>query len=284
MKAAISGVSGFVGKHLTEALADKGIDVFAYPRELLTDPLESARFLEDIKPDYIFHLGAYGNMSSQQDEDQMLASNIFGTHTLLQSSQKIPYKAFVYVSTSSVYGTKDKPMKETDVCETDTYYGATKLSGELLCKAFAKKYGKPVTILRPFSLYGPGEAEFRFIPTVIKSIQEDKVLNLEPSTNHDWTYVKDFTNACIVVAEKIQQARGRVINVGTGNQYTNIEVVGKIESIMGKKASIQETLNMREFKVQSWVADNTVIRSLGWKPKMDLISGLKETINAKQES
>lgn len=286
MKAVISGVSGFVGSHLADALADKNIDVFAFPRELLLDVDGAKEFLEKIKPEYIFHLAAYGNMSKQQDEGQMLASNVIGTFTLLEASKLLDYRALVYISTSSVYGTKEKPMKETDVCETATYYGATKLSAEYLCKAHAERYNKPIAILRPFSLYGPNEAEFRFIPTVIKKIQADDTIQLEPSTNHDWTYVKDFTSACIVTAEKIQKAKGKVINVGTGNQYTNAEILDKIEILMQKKATVQESLNMREFKVSSWVADNTVMRSLGWKPKIDIISGLRETINAytKQES
>jgi len=279
MKALITGSHGFLGTHLADELAERGVDVFAFPRALFLDVEEATKFIDKIKPDYIYHLAAYGNMSNQKDEAQMIASNVLGTFSLLEASRLLPYSAFVYVSTSSVYGTKEKPMKEIDVCDTDTYYGVTKLSGEYLCKAFAKKHNKPITILRPFSIYGPNEASFRFIPTVIKKIKDEEVLELESRTNHDWLYVKDFVKAVTLVSGKIQQTRGKIINVGTGNQYTNMEVVRKIEEIMDKEASIQESLNMREFEVSSWVADNTVMRSFGWKPKYDLVSGLKETIN-----
>ena len=62
-------------------------------------------------------------------------------------------------------------MTENDKCETDTFYGASKVAQTYLATAYAKEFKKNIKIVRPSSIYGPGEANFRFIPTIINSIK-----------------------------------------------------------------------------------------------------------------
>lgn len=232
MVIAISGMSGFIGKKLAEFYKDE--DVRPIDRSLLEDRKKLTEYLRGINPDVIIHAAAYGNMSYQKDEEEIFNANVVKTWNLLSASKDIPYKAFINISSSSVYGDKKQPMSETDTLDTETFYGCTKASGEYLCRAFRNQYNKPIVSVRPFSVYGPGEASFRFIPTVCRALIEDKEFNLDPFVRHDWIYIDDFVKVVDSLTNNTLK-EGHSINVGTGASYTNIELVLMLAEISEKK-------------------------------------------------
>lgn len=275
----ITGIHGFIAKHLALKLKMLGHEVISVERETLENPVNLTDALAHTKIDYIYHLAAYGNHSDQKDEDEIIATNIIKTRFLLDATKNHNYKAFINVSSSSVYGVKESPMKESDVLETTTLYGASKIAGEFLARAQAISKNKPIVSVRPFSVYGRGEGEHRFIPTVAKSIMEDKEFLLDPEVNHDWIYVEDFVAGMVVVAANAKKLKGGVVNIGSGEQFTNREIVDKLESVTGKTAKFKVKRGLREYEPKSWVADISLIKSLGWQPKVDLYKGLKETVD-----
>jgi len=275
----ITGIHGFIGKHLALKLKSEGYQLLSLERDALSNPVTLKTLLRDEQIEYIFHLAAYGNHANQLDEDETISTNILKTWFLLDATKNHDYKAFINLSSSSVYGVKAKPMSETDVLETTTLYGSTKIAGEFLARYQAISKNKPIVNVRPFSVYGMAEAEHRFIPTVIKSIKEDLEFKLDPEVNHDWTFITDLVEGLIVVAKDAKKLKGSVINIGTGLQTTNRDVVRTIESIMGKEAKFLVERNMRDYRPKDWLADIDLIKSLGWNPKVDLFTGLKETID-----
>ena len=148
----ITGSNGLIGSELGSVLAAQDFKVYGLPHEELTDP-NLSKTIADINPSYLFHLAAYANHSNQTDDDMTIASNIVGTYLLLKATKDLDYTAFINVSSSSVYGTKREPMSELMTLDTDTMYGASKVSGEYLARAFAKQYNKPICSVRPFSAY-----------------------------------------------------------------------------------------------------------------------------------
>ena len=100
----------------------------------LTDGPAVKKIVEAVKPNTIYHLAAYGTYSSQQDCSQIIQSNIIGTLNLLKASEHIGFSIFINTGTSSEYGTKNQPMKETDITEPNTCYGVSKVSQTLLCQ------------------------------------------------------------------------------------------------------------------------------------------------------
>lgn len=242
---------------------EKGYKVAGIPRELLSMPKELKEWISKANPDMIFHLAAYGNHHHQEDEDEILSANVIKTYLLLKATLDIPYKAFINVSTSSVYGKKSEPMSEKMALDTDTFYGCTKACGEYLVRAFAKRYNKPIVNVRPFSVYGPGEADFRFIPTVIRGLKGEE-FTLYPKSVHDWIYIEDFIDGLLGIDAK--KLKGKAINIGTGVQTSNKTVVRMLEKISGHKAKYEEVPSKRGF----WQA------SAG-DPKHTLEEGLKKT-------
>jgi nucleoside-diphosphate-sugar epimerase len=151
--------------------------------------------------------------------------------------------------------------------------------GELLIRAYVKMFNKPVVNARLFSVYGPGEAEFRFIPTIMRCIKKGEAMNLAPGM-HDWIYIDDVIDALLLLQENAPYLKGKSVNIGTGTQYDNYDVVRKlcdIANVTIKSLSITHLNNLRTR--YSWVADNTLLKSLVWIPKVSLTEGLIKTWN-----
>ena len=189
--------------------------------------------------DYIFHLSAYGNMANQKEDIKIFNANLVNTMRLLEVTKDIPYKAFVNVSSSSV----SLPHQ--------TIYSATKLGAEALCKAFVDEYDKPIVTARPYSVYGPGEADFRFIPTVFRSCLTGEEMDLDPYPIHDWVYVDDLIRIMIGTAD--HKMKGGVVNIGTGIETRNQDIISMIAKITGKHPKIGKRHKMRSFDNHEWV-------------------------------
>lgn len=265
MKYLISGSTGFIGSNLCSALLNDGEEVRSIPRDYLYNYFELKNYLEMMNPDYIIHLAAWGNHSTQKDLDKTVSANIGVTTTMLQASRDVGYRSFINISSSSVS------------LPTETFYSATKAGAERICKAFSREHGKPIVNIRPYSVYGIGEASFRFIPTVIKSAKSEESFNLVPNSKHDWIYIKDFINGLKLVIPHSEKMSGESINIGTGRDYTNKDVVDIIEKIHGKKLNYKLVDNLRDYDCDSWVADTQVLEYMGWTQEHSLEQGLRET-------
>lgn len=276
MKYLISGSSGFIGSSLYFKLLKLGHKPKAIPRDNLFNYFKLKEFLQLEQPDYIIHLAAWGNHSTQTELDKIVSSNIDLTVRLLQASKDIDYKGFINTGSSSEYGDKLEPMNEYDLPETDTYYGASKVATTYLTRAFAKQENKPIVTIRPFSVYGDREANHRFIPTVIISALEDRKFDLAEKPMHDWIYIDDFLNGLLLVVENAERLKGQTVNIGTGKQFSNLEVVKTLEEIHGK-IEYNTSKKLRSYDSGNWVADNSKLKQLGWKQEYTLYQGLKKT-------
>ena len=273
--ALITGMSGFIGKHLADALFNKGYKVVGLDRALLSDPQALENELFKIKPNEIYHLAAFGNHFDQIDEDEIIGTNIMKTYLLLRALKNVDFDKFINFSSSSIYGEKSSPMFETSLPETTTFYGVSKVASEYLCKAFAKNYNKRIITIRPFSVYGEGEADFRFIPKVCEALREDKKLNLVPHPVHDWIYIPDFIDGVLKVAH--EEHTFDTVNIGTGESHTNNDIVHRLELLTEKKAKTILKSTIRQDDKKEWKAENSRLKSLGWKPQFTLIEGLSNT-------
>ena len=273
-KCVISGKSGFIGSHLASYLEKKGLEVIGIPREYLYDIKKLQEFILKHNPDYIFHTAAYGNMSGQKDPGEIVTANIACTWNLLQASRDIPYRAFVNFGSSSEYGKKDKPMTEDMLPEVETFYGASKVATTYLCKAYAKQFTKPVVTVRPFSVYGPGEASFRFIPTLIRYLQTGEIMDFAEGV-HDWIYIDDLIEGVFTVSQHARELFGQVVNIGTGIETSNSKIEDLLTRISKKSLNINYFSNMRPNDSPVWVDGSKMLRLYGWKPKVGLEKGLR---------
>jgi nucleoside-diphosphate-sugar epimerase len=238
MNYCISGKSGFIGHAISNYLIEKEQSVFSIPRNFTIEGL--VKFFEITKPDYIVNLASYGNhYDYQKDFKQMVETNIMGTYNLLEAAKSTDYKQFYHVSASSI---------------SPSYYYVTKLCGERLAGMYDR-----VTVSIPYSVYGPGEAKHKFIPTVVRALFSGEQLTIDEDATHDWILVADLIKA--LFADETE--------LGTGIKTTNKEVIRMLEDISGRKLKYI-TGKLRNYDNDNWRASKGV-------PHIDLYEGLKLT-------
>jgi len=301
-KILITGGLGFIGSNLSEKLSkDNDIVIIddlstgnsnnlnltmnekniEFIKGSITDLELMKKITKDI--DIIFHQAALPNVK-RSIENPILTNkvNVEGTLNLLKAAADSNVKKFIYASSSSVYGnTKTLPKKESMKPEPISPYAVQKLTGEYYCNVFQEVYGLKTVSLRYFNVYGPRQ-NFRTKnpPVIINFII--KMMNDQPievygdgNQTRDFTYVRDVVDANILAAEKNVSG---VFNIGYGENHSINELIEIISRNLNKKPKVIYK-PPREGDVRDSLADITKAnREMGYKPKFDLESGIKETI------
>lgn len=252
----ITGANGFLGSHLTRKL-DNFVPVSH--RDVTTADFSDAT--------RVFFLSAYGNMATHTNTQAVVRANILDLAHVLASVDWKKIESFVFISTSSVK------------LKVQTTYSRTKKAAEELLLAYMEKYNAPITIIRPFSITGVGEQPQHLIPTLIRAVKGDTMINLAPEPRHDFIDVDDVVNGILNLSNN--QARG-IYELGTGNSYTNKEVLFMVEQQLNSTSRVTTVHGLRPYDSDNWVSTNFKARNWGWYPVKSLQQSIKEMIDAEQ--
>jgi nucleoside-diphosphate-sugar epimerase len=296
----VTGAAGFVGASLVRALLRRRARVCALLRpgsrpwrlagvadgirsfEVdLCDGAGLARAVASAAPRYAIHLAA-GRTHPANPEERLAAlrTDVLGTANLLEALAPLRWDRLVHVGSSLEYGPRDEPLCETMELEPTTARGASKAAATLLCRQYARAYDRPVTVLRPFSVYGPWESGERLVPTLIRAALTDGRITLtRPGIRRDFVFVEDVAEACLL-ALGAEDAVGHTINVGSGVQRSNEEVADLVASVTGRHLEVADAqFPSRPADTACWVADREkACRVLGWEPRHELALGLERTV------
>jgi len=294
----VTGSTGFIGSVLLRTLLKKNERVDLILRKEanlwrikdlldkvniyysdLSSLAELKKILKQSKPNVIYHLATNGAYSSQDNADQIIKTNIFGTWNLLQAANEIDYELFVNTGSSSEYGFKKFAMRETDIVEPASYYAVSKCAQTLLCSHIARQENRPIVTLRPFSVFGPYEDPGRLVPTLMTSLINDKKMNLvSPTIARDYIYIDDMVSAYLKV-NQLKKHSGEYFNIGTGVQTSLKELAEIAQNSSGKKGNfVWGGMKNRAWDSDIWVGDiSKAKRLLKWQPKFSLFEGLAET-------
>lgn len=211
-----------------------------------------------------------------------ISTNIQGTQVLLDAARKYEIKKYVQVSTDEVYGSLGSEGYFTEVTPLapNSPYSASKAGADLLALAYHETYGLPVNITRCSNNYGPFHFPEKLIPLMIINALNDKPLPVygDGLNVRDWLHVEDHCRAIDLV---LHEGRvGEVYNVGGHNEKTNIEVVKAILKQLDKPESLIKYVDDRLGHDRRYAIDPTKLQTeLGWEPKYNFETGLKDTIN-----
>ena len=258
---------------------------FHFIRADIADRNEIYGIFETEKPDVVVNFAAESHVDrSIENPAVFLETNVMGTQVLLDASRKYGVQRYHQVSTDEVYG--DLPLDRPDLfftektpLHTSSPYSASKASADLLCNAYQRTYGMPITISRCSNNYGPYQFPEKLIPLMIANALADKPLPVYGAglNVRDWLYVEDHCRAIDLILEKSMV--GNVYNIGGHNEMRNIDIVKIILKALDKPESLITYVTDRKGHDMRYAIDPSFIhRELGWLPETKFSDGIQKTI------
>ncbi|MDK8822809.1 dTDP-glucose 4,6-dehydratase [Corynebacterium coyleae] len=298
----VTGGAGFIGSNFARMAAQRYrvvvVDKLTYAgnRANVPDGVEFVQgdiceqsLIDDLvsHTDAVIHFAAEShNDNSLRDPSAFVQSNVVGTFTLLEAVRKFD-KRLHHISTDEVFG--DLELGGTDAfTETTPYnpsspYSATKAGSDHLVRAWVRSFGIKATISNCSNNYGPYQHVEKFIPRQITNIlcgQPAKLYGTGAQVR-DWIHVDDHNDAVLTILE--HGRLGETYNIGANQPHTtNKQVIETICEIMG---GTYEHVADRPGHDQRYTMDATKLRNeLGWTPKHDFDTGLRDTIDWYREN
>ncbi len=303
MKILVTGGLGFIGSNFIRYILHNhsdveviNVDALKYgsnPNNLKDVENDGYTFVKgdisdyDLMANLIRNVDAIVNFAAETHVDRsisnphsFLQSNVVGVFTILEAMRKCnPNARLVHISTDEVYGDiLQGSFTENDTLKPSSPYSASKAAADMFVLSYARTYGLHAMITRCTNNYGPYQFPEKLIPkTIIRASMDMKIPVYGTGRNvRDWIYVLDHCEAIDTVMRKGE--KGEIYNVSSGEEKTNLEVVTRILSIMGKDESLIEFVEDRPGHDIRYSLDSSKIRKLGWKPKHSFKEGIKETV------
>lgn len=304
----ITGVAGFIGSHVAEALLLRGDCVFgldnfdpfydrsfkernlaalsAFPRFRFTegdirDEAALARWGDGSPADALIHLAAKaGVLPSLADPVGYTDVNVSGTARVLSWARDHALPRVLFASSSSVYGGNTKiPFSEGDpVDHPVSPYAATKKAGELLCHTFCHLYGMNIASLRFFTVYGPRQRPEMAIHKFTRLLFEGKDLGIygDGSSRRDYTYIDDAVAG--VLGALAAPPGHRIYNLGESATITLSDLIDLLERATGIRAN-RRFLPEQPGEVPVTYADIARARAeIGYDPKIPVVEGVERFV------
>lgn len=291
-KVLITGVSGFIGHHLATTCMNEGWTVIGVdkrpipanhrmPTKFIQADINDLGFRDLSGIDYVFHLGWRTNIPDcQRHPEQSTKDNIDMSIHLLEYCKEAGVKKFLFPSTASLYGNNETPWKEDMRPNPIEPYSWQKLAIEYACQMYASVYGLPTVIFRFFQVFGELQREDTAIAAFLKAKREKRPITLTETTaqssfrsgQRDFIYAGDVAQALTLAAESEETGKGEIFNVSSG-------VIHTMEDIAKAIGSQVTWIPKRPYEVEQHLGDITKLKGLGWQPKVDVLSWLKQHAN-----
>jgi len=304
----VTGGAGFIGSHIVERLlrehATATVRVFD---DFSTGAMSNLPFagaagarLEVIRGDIrdlaaleraaagasvIFHQAALRSVPlSVNDPLGTHDRNVTGTLHVLEAARRRQVRRVVYASSSSVYGGGlELPKREEQAPAPLSPYAVSKAAGEQYAAVWTRLYGVETVGLRYFNVFGPRQdpaSEYAaVIPRFILWGRHGKALEIhgDGTQSRDFTYIDNVVEANCLAA-RAPGAAGEVVNVGLGTRVTLLDIVTRLESLLGRRLERRHT-PVRAGDVPHSLADiSKAKRLLGYTPLVDFDEGLRRTV------
>jgi CDP-glucose 4,6-dehydratase len=305
----VTGATGFVGAHIVRFLVERGARVVCLQRDAVrTNSLDvfdlrrrvtviqgavedydlMTRVLNEYETDAVFHLAAQALVgAANRSPLSTFESNIRGTYCLLEACRvSETVKRIVVASSDKAYGShKTLPYREDFPLQGLFPYDVSKTCTDLLSQSFSHTYDLPVAVTRSANIYGPGDMNLsRIIPGTIMSVLQNErpIIRSDGTPLRDFMYVDDIAEAYLLLAERIEEAKGEAFNFGSGAPVQMLELVTQIVRLMGKENELEPIVMLktkieREIDAQ-YLASDKISRKFGWQPATNLEEGLRNTI------
>jgi nucleoside-diphosphate-sugar epimerase len=309
----ITGVAGFIGSHLAEALIARGdrvrgVDNFSTGRREnlagvaekidlisldLTDADATARACQGV--DAILHQAALPSVPrSIKDPRASHRANIDGTFNLLEGARAAGVKRVLYAASSSAYGNQPTfPRVETMLPAPVAPYPVQKLAGELYMQSYARVYGMETVCLRYFNIFGPRQAPdspysgvvARWALEMLRGVHDpaatQPVMQGDGQQSRDFTYIANAVEANLRALDaSAGDVSGRVFNVACGESHTLRELYDTLAELTGYAQPPVFTEERTGDIRKSLASIDAARQAFGYTPRVGFREGLERTVEA----
>ena len=313
-KVLVTGGLGFIGSNLIKLLISKkyyviNLDKISYASNFynvkefskskkykfvkadLNNKDKIVSILKKYKPSAIFNLAAETHVDRSIDSPHgFIKSNIYGVFNLLEAFRKYilinKNSRLIHISTDEVYGDVLKGRsRENDTYKPSSPYAASKASSDHLVSSYIRTYKIPAIITNCSNNYGPRQHPEKLIPKLIYNILNNKNLPIygKGLNSREWIYVDDHCEALIKIFKKGKI--GNFYNIGSNLNLNNIKItkyllnIAKNKIRLGKNVKINFVQDRPGHDLRYALNSNKIIKSLKWKPKVNILNGLIKTFD-----
>jgi nucleoside-diphosphate-sugar epimerase len=293
----VTGASGFIGARVAERLHARGHTVallLKSPRpgdraaglysncELmrgdLNDPASYAEAVRAYKADTVIH-AAWAGVDGGRRNEFLQVGNITAAARLLEECIAAGARHFVGIGSQAEYGPHEIPLTETVEARPTTLYGCSKLAACQITQTICRMANARHAWIRIFSTYGPRDNPNWLIPGIIRKLLKSEVPPLTAGEQQwDFLFVDDAADAIVAVAETA--AAFGVFNLGSGESPSLRQTITMLRDLINSDLELGfGQVPYRPDQVMFLKADiGRLMRTTGWSPKVDLQTGLKQTV------
>lgn len=250
------------------------------------------RVLNTYKPTVIIHLAAETHVdNSFGNSFQFTMTNVYGTHVLLECTKQYiangnEFERFIHMSTDEVYGSvadHEEARKEDSLYAPSNPYAATKVGAEMICMSYQKSFNMPLIVIRCNNALSKYQNQEKLVPRVINCVLNGEKIPVHGLGKSKRTFIHayDIADAIWLIMNKGEL--GSVYNIGTENEYSVLEVIDHIVTVM--RPDVTDVKDMiefcpdRPFQDYRYCIDTSQLRELGWTEKIgfqEAVAGIIE--------
>ena len=310
MKILVTGGAGFIGSEFVRSLLQNKysefgldpsevvvIDALTYAgrldnlAEISNDPrfkfvhgnITNLQLMQDISKgcDLIVNFAAESHVDrSIQNPAIFIETNVLGTYTVLEVARRNKVKRVMQVSTDEVYGSiSEGSWDEDSPLEPNSPYSASKASADLLARSYVKTFGLDVVVTRCCNNYGPYQYPEKLIPLLIVKILQGEDLPIYGNGENvrEWIHVSDHARALAYLSQKGNY--GEAYNIGSGEEFSNIEIAENILEIMKSEVSKVNFVMDRLGHDSRYSLNDSKFRKIGIQNEFTLKSSLRGIVD-----
>ena len=286
----VTGGAGFIGSHFAKDCVVLDLLTYAGSRdyvdgscELVVGDICDRELIDSIFKSYgiktVVHFAAESHVDRSIADPEIFArTNVLGTSVLLDIALKYGAR-FHHVSTDEIHGSLEpgeSPAPEKAIIKPSSPYAASKAGSNMLVEAYHKTYGLYTTITNSTNNFGARQHPEKIVPLIITRACKGLPIPIHGDglQTRDWIYVEDHCDAIRTVIER--GTPGQSYNVGSGSEYSILEMVSYIGEILDVDISV-EFVKDRPGQDRRYALETSKIEALGWKPETSFMDGLRKT-------
>ncbi|MGC8602865.1 MAG: GDP-L-fucose synthase family protein [Desulfomonilaceae bacterium] len=294
-KVFVAGSTGMVGSAICRHLESKDYAVTKHPGRKVDLRNQAAVYelINSIRPQWVFLAAARvgGIYANSVFPAEFIYDNLMMQCNIMHACYEYKVEKLLFLGSSCIYPkSAPQPMKEEYLLSgplepTNKPYAVAKIAGIIMAQSYRRQYGSNFICVMPSNLYGPfdnfGLKNSHVLPALLRKTHESKVSDAKyvevwgsGSVLREFLHVDDLAAACLFLMENYDELE--IVNIGSGQDISVLDLAQLIKEVVGFEGDLRFNSKMPD-GVRQKLLDISKITKLGWKPKIDLRSGLEST-------